>query len=242
MKLSRKFKLLILLLLSLSVYFIYKFTNHHNITYTVLGDGLSLGIDCYGVVDYSYSDYIKDYLLETNKLKTYSKKYVEKDMTIDKLHNTLLSVEKMSENDTKNNIRTILRDTDYLTMTIGLNDLFYKLSLTSDFTEENLNIIIDEIQESFNELIEEIRKYYNRPIYIIGYYDIPGDNKYFKKAITKLNNIYKENKQVEYISTKIISENSEMFLPNPESFYPNYKGYRLISTKIIDKMAKLLEK
>lgn len=242
MKLSRKAKILILVLLSLSVIVIYKMTNHHNINYTTLGDSLSYGIDCYGKIDYGYSDYVKDYLLENNKLKTYSKEFTQETMTIEHLHNTLLTNKEMLSKNTNYNIRVILRDTDYLTMSIGLNDLLNKLSMTTEFTETNLNIIIREIEVSFNNLITEIRMYYKRPIYVVGYYDVDNENEFFSSAIKKLNQIYQNNEEVIYISTYDLSENRNVFLPNPSSYYPNYKGYQLISTKIIDKISKKLEK
>lgn len=242
MNLSRRVKFLILILLSLSVIFIYNNTNNHNINYTVIGDGLSYGIDCYGRIDYGYSDYIKDYLLKTNKLKKYSNEYTKENMMIDTLYTTLLMNENMSSNNIKVDIKTILRDTDYLTMTIGLNDLLYKLSLTSEFTEQNLNIVINEIKQSFDRLIIEIRKVYKRPIYIIGYYNIEKDNEFINLAIKKLNQIYQQNDEIVYIPTYELSENRNIFLPNPSSYYPNYKGYQLISTKIIDKISKKLEK
>ena len=242
MKLSRKAKFLILILLSLSVIFIYNTTNNHNINYTTIGDGLSYGIDCYGRIDYGYSDYVKDYLLKIKKLKNYSNEYVKDNMMIDTLYTTLLMNEKMSSDNIKVDIKTILRDTDYLTMTIGLNDLLYKLSLTSEFTEKNLNIVINEIKQSFDRLITEIRKVYKRQIYIIGYYSIEKDNEFINLAIKKLNQIYQQNDEVVYIPTYELSENRNIFLPNPSSYYPNYKGYQLISTKIIDKISKKLEK
>lgn len=242
MNLSRRVKFLILILLSLSVIFIYNNTNNHNINYTVIGDGLSYGIDCYGRIDYGYSDYIKDYLLKTNKLKKYSNEYTKENMMIDTLYTMLLMNENMSSDNIKVDIKTILRDTDYLTMTIGLNDLLYKLSLTSEFTEQNLNIVINEIKQSFDRLIIEIRKVYKRPIYIIGYYNIEKDNEFINLAIKKLNQIYQQNDEIVYIPTYELSENRNIFLPNPSSYYPNYKGYQLISTKIIDKISKKLEK
>ncbi len=242
MKFSRKMKLLTLIILSLSVFFIYKYTNHNNISYTAIGDGFAKGIDCYGRVDYGYSDYIKDYLQETNKLKTYSNTYTSEGMTIESIYNTVLTHQKMSKDDKNDNIINILRDTDYLTINVGLNDLLYKLSLTNEFTDENLNVIIKEIETSFDNLIAEIKKVYNREIFVIGYYNPDSSNKFIKKAIERLNNIYKTNDDVTYISTYIISENKNIFLPNPNSYYPNYKGYQLISNKIIDKISKKLEK
>ena len=242
MKLSRKVKLLTLLLLCTSVFFIYEKTNYNNINYTALGDGFAQGIDCYGQVDYGYSDYIKDYLKENQKLKNYSKDYTSKDMTIEKLHNTILTNKIVNEENKNLNIRSILRETDYLTISIGLNDLLYKLSLLNEINDASLNQVIEELEESFNELIREIKKVYSHDIYIIGYYESSKEDTFINKAINKLNTIYKNNNDVIYISTLSISQNRDVFLPNPSNYYPNYKGYQAISTKIINKISKKLEK
>lgn len=242
MKLSRKVKLLILILMSSTVFFIYNQTNYNNISYTILGDGLSVGIDSYNQKTYSYGDYVKEYLISENKLKNYSNLYTSEDMTIEKLYNYILTNKEMYQNDTKYNIKEILNETDYLTISVGINDLLYKLNMTSEFTSSNLDIIINEIDTSFDELIQEIRKVYKQEIYVIGYYNTDINNKFYKQAINKLNKIYKDNDEVTYISTYIISENKNIFLSNPNNYYPNYKGYQVISSKIIDKISKKLEK
>ena len=61
---KRVIKLSILILISLSVYFIYQETNHKNIKILVLGDSLSLGINSYGIKEYGDVDYYKDYLVK----------------------------------------------------------------------------------------------------------------------------------------------------------------------------------
>ena len=242
MKISRKIKLLILLLMCSSIFFIYNKTNNNNINYTSLGDGLAKGIDCYGQIDYGYSDYVKEYLQEKNKLKVYSKDYTGQDMTIERLTNTILTNKKVNRNNKKTNIKTILRETDYLTISIGMNDLLYRLDNSAKLNNDTLNKVIKEIEESFNELITEIKKVYQKEIYVIGYYQTKKENDYLNKAINKLNDIYMKNENITYISTKTISKNKELFLPNPNSYYPNYKGYQVISTKIINKISKKLEK
>lgn len=242
MKLSRKVKLLILILIIPLTYIIYNNTNYNNITYTAIGDGISMGIDCYGKKVYSYNDYVKDYLLEKNKLKDYNEILIEKDMTIETLYNKLLKNEKVTFRTTKKNIKDILHETDYLVMSIGLNDITYKMTNASLINEVETNKIIEEIKILFNDFISELRKTYSGDIYIVGYYESNASNKQYNVAIHKLNNIYKENKNVTYISSSIISENKNIFLSNPSSFYPNYKGYQAISSKIIDKIEKKLEK
>ena len=61
-----------------------------------MGDGFSLGIDCYGKKTYSYNDYVKDYLTNINKLKEFNEILTEEDMTIEKLYNNLLKNQKVS--------------------------------------------------------------------------------------------------------------------------------------------------
>lgn len=240
MRLSKKTKLVILLLMSSSIIFIYKYTNHNNITYTDIGDSLSIGIDSYGKKTYSYSNYVKEYLKDTNKLKNYYNQYSLKEMTIEKLHYALLTNEKVKVDNKNKNIKQILHETDYLTISVGLNDILEKVEEPNDLKE--LNKTMKKIEKSFNMFIKELRKIYNRDIYIIGYYKQNINNKNYNKYIEKLNDIYKKNKEVIYISTDIISENKSVFLSNPSNYYPNYKGYQVISSKIIDKITKKLEK
>lgn len=242
MKLSKKIKLLTLVLMSSTVFFIYNKTNYNNITYTSIGDGLAVGIDSYNRKTYSYGYYVKEYLKDKNKLKEYSDNFTSKDMSIEKLSNALLKNQKVNSNNKKATIKDILHETDILTLNIGFNDLIFKLDITGTKSEEDLDVIINEIKISFDSLIKEIRKVYSREIYVIGYYDMAPDNALTKSAIKKLNNIYKNNDEVIYISTYIISENKNVFLSNPSNYYPNYKGYQVISSKIIDKIAKKLEK
>ena len=123
---------------------------------------------------------------------------------------------------------------------MGINDILEKVEDPSNLS--NINKKMKEIEKSFNSLIKELRKIYNRDIYIIGYYKQSINNQDYSKCIEKLNNIYKKNKDVIYISTDIISENKSIFISNPSNYFPNYKGYQAISSKIIDKISKKLEK
>ena len=68
-------KLLLLLLLNISVYFIYNSTKNSVYTITSLGDGVSVGINSYAIDDYSYADYYRDFKLkEKEKVKKKVKK------------------------------------------------------------------------------------------------------------------------------------------------------------------------
>ena len=74
MKLIKKYKfLIILILVCTSIFFIYRKNDKNNINYTSLGDALAIGVDSFGRIDYGYSDYVKNFLKEQNKLNQYIK-------------------------------------------------------------------------------------------------------------------------------------------------------------------------
>ena len=82
---NRPTKLLILILLSMSVLIIYNETNNRNYNILNIGDSISLGTNSYGIKDYSYIDYYKDYL-ENNKYKVIvNNNYSNKELSIKEL-------------------------------------------------------------------------------------------------------------------------------------------------------------
>ena len=107
MKFSRKLKLLTLIIMSSTIFFIYNKTNYNNITYTSLGDSLAVGIDSYGQKIYSYGDYVKDYLISKRKLKNYSKTFTSEDMTIEKLYNYILINKEVNRQNKKEKIKDL---------------------------------------------------------------------------------------------------------------------------------------
>ncbi|UKI27223.1 MAG: hypothetical protein L6V91_00680 [Bacilli bacterium] len=75
-------KVLLILILFLSCYFIYNFTNDKQLSYLTLGDCLSKGTNEYGVAIKGYSDYIRNYLVNQNILKDYNKTFTSNDYRI----------------------------------------------------------------------------------------------------------------------------------------------------------------
>ena len=222
---NRKIKLLILLLLSMSVYFIYQSTKNNTYTITNIGDSLSLGINSYGIKEYSYVDYYKEYLsnIKNNIIVNNIK---DKELSIS---NLLLTIKN------KQSIKKDLYDTDILILTIGYNDLIYDISIEDNINELKLNNIIKKININYNELIKEIRKYYKEKIIVIGYPTSNKDNIYINKGIIRLNNILKNNKEIIYIDTYNLLSNRRKYFSNPNSNYPNKYAYMTISNKIIEK-------
>ena len=221
---SKKIKLLILIIMSMSVYFIYNNTKDKTINIISLGDSHAEGITSYGIKDYSYDDYLKLFLKD-HKINTNLEKYSSKDMTIDKM----LFIIKNT-----NKIKKDLRDSHILIINLGYNDLLYKL-----ISREKLENSIYEINNDYHNLIKEIRKYYHNQIIVIGYSTNNIEDYYQLKGITMLNNVLKSNEEITYIDTVSLLKDDKRYFSNPNSNYPSNLAYMEISKKIIKKLEKI---
>lgn len=223
---NRLKKLLILLLLSTSVFFIYNHTKNTKYVITNIGDQLSLGINSYGIKTPSYVDYYKDYLLDTKNEVIINNTYSNKKQSI----SNILTLVK-----TTPNIKRCLYDTNLVIITLGYNDIIYNILTEENITENKYNSIMKNIIQEYEELIKEIKKYYHEQIIVVGYYDYNKDNIYINKGIKELNNYLENNKEITYINTKKLLKNRSKYFDNPSSYYPNQEAYYLISKKIIEK-------
>lgn len=230
---KKHLKLFILLITIISIYLIYNLTNKNNLIYTSIGDSLSLGENSYGATSYGYSDYLKTYLENRNLLSLYSKTYTSKTKTITDLYNDLLIEEQIIIDNENYNLKRLLRESQILTISIGLNDLIFEYNLQNNpITEYEENRIVNKVFNNYLNLITEIKKYYHKKIYVIGYYE---NNTKYDPLIRKLNSKYKKNCESQediFIDTTFISNNKSYF-DNPSSYYPNIKAYEQIANKII---------
>ena len=217
---SRPIKLLVLIIMSLSVYLIYQSTKESTIQILSLGDGLSKGINSYTIVDYSHLNYYEDYLKSKNKKVKVIYDYSREDLTI----HELLELIK-----TNNTLKRDLMESHKLFITIGYNDLLYKMSLEEDISIPKLNNIVDEINIEYKEFLEEIKKYYKNEIIIVGYPKSNKDDYYINLGIRKLNRILNTSN---YIDTYNLLNNRNKYFSNPNSFYPNRYGYERIYEEI----------
>lgn len=232
----KHYKLIIFLLVIFVIFLIYKENHNHYFNYTSLGDGYALGINSYSEIDYGYSDYIKDELLTDKRLKLYTKYFSKKDQSIEHLYESITTNEKITIDSMEINLKQTLRESNLITMTIGLNDLIYHVAITPEMSEYQLNKIIEEIDNNLNKLIKEIKKYYPKTIYIIGYPNIPIENIYIKEGIDKLNELYQNTKGITYIATTDVIYNSDFL--NPNNIYPSKEGYKKIADKVLQKLNK----
>ena len=232
-------KLAIFILVIISIYFIYKLNNNNNLTYLALGDGYASGQNSYGIIDYGYSDYLKDYLKKNNNLNFYTKQFSNNDVMITNLYENIIINKKVEHKDKTINIKQSLRESSIVTLSIGINDLIYKLSLQENYvTTSKLNKIVNDTYKDFEILINEIKKYYIGKIYVIGYPRVNIKDNNLNEALRKLNDLYRNNEDIIYIDTYDIFKNNNNYLSNPNSIYPNIKGYKAISDEIIRNLDK----
>lgn len=232
-------KMLILLLISSSIYFIYLFTNKNNLTYIAIGDSLATGQNSYGGNSYGYTNFVKDYLSQNHNLNLYSDYFSSKNKDISTLYNDILKDENIVIDNNSYNLKRLLQESDIITISIGLNDLIYEYSLKN---KENLsayeeNRIVDYVYTNYSNLINEIRRYTKRKLYIVGY---PTNNVKYQSLIKKLNKKYKDgctkDNNIFIDSDRLL--NSSSYFDQDNNLFPNIKGYQLIATSIISDYKK----
>ena len=223
----------------------YNLFKSNKITYISLGDSLAQGKNPYGNIDYGYSDYVKDYLEKNNKLRYYTKDFATDGYRITDILNDIELNKKIKIGKTEEGIKTILRRSNLVTLSIGSNDIFYKTknNLISVSNDE-LNKYINDLIRDYDNLLNEIKKYFKGDLIIIGYYN-PYINTSSERIRILENNFLYINEQMikladkydcEYINIYEIFRENPDYLPNKNNIHPSKEGYKQISNLIIEKI------
>lgn len=230
---KRPIKLLILILISTSVYFIYQKTNNIHIKILTLVDSSSLENNSYCSNNTSYLNLYRDYLIAEKQDVTLLDEYSRKDLTIKEL------LKELKYNPT---LKRELLESHTLFFNLGYNDLIEKLSLEENINNKKFNEIMYSIKEDYNETISEIRKYYKNDIIVIGYFPSLKEDYYLNKGIRILNSILESNIEIEYIDTyNLINKNKNYYQEN-SNYCLNKYGNNLIGNKIINEILAKTEK
>lgn len=247
---KRRYKLLIGFIISgIILTIIFFLTQDKKIYYLSLGDSLAVGTTADSSNYYSYGDYIQKYLEKNNKLEFYTKNFsYENYRSIDLLND--LNINKKIIIDNKQiSIKNALIKADIVTLSIGMNDLFYKLNVMNDLKLNNQSSIYNYVDESLgdiNKLLFELRKACKEQIIVIGFYNpfINYNNNMaqdadpiIKYANNKLENIVLKYNMT-YINTYNIFINHPEYLSDSLNIHPTILGYKSISTDIINNINK----
>lgn len=231
---KKTIKILILLLISLSVYFIYNTKSKRTINYVSLGDGFASGINAYHEKSYGYSDYLKDYLKKEHILGNYNNFSYEDMMIKDIKKDIIINVHNNNDN-----IKRALREADLLTISVGINDLIYEMNVNNVDSKLTQEKILTKIVNKIEESIKEIKKYYQKDIYLVGYYNFYPQNSVEKTLLDKLNRKYQQfcgKNNITFIDNHNLDNKLFNYLENPNCFYPNINGYEQIYKNIVEEL------
>lgn len=233
---KKYFKYFFLITIILAVFSIYKYCKVDKLNYIALGDSLAEGMNSYGQIGYSYTDYLKDELKKQNRLKFYTKEYTESGYETSDL---------ITDIHIKNELKHDLRESNLVTLSIGANNFLHNINL-GEVDVNNILSLKGKIEPIFTEIdecVREIRKYAKKDIIIVGYYNpIPflfntssNDlDELFAYIDEKYNNIAKKYDCI-YVSLYNLFKKNKDYLPNPMNIHPSGKGYKAITKEILEK-------
>ena len=240
------FVLVCSLFLVFVIYNIFK-ENNNKIYYIALGDSVAEGMNSYGNIGYSYSDYINDYLKEKERLKFYTKGFSKSGYTTSDLKNDIENNKTIKVEDKKINIKQALRESDLVTLSIGANDFLKEFNVSDFYTDFNdisqLKRKIDLVGKDVKDLVVLIKKYAKNQIILVGYYNPLPRLTTVKSDIDELikysYSVYEDicdEENITCVNIFDVFEENEEFLPNPLDIHPNIDGYKAIADKIIEKI------
>ena len=226
-------KIIFIIILFLSCYIVYNLTLSDRLHYVTLGDSLSKGVNIYGVKQYGYSDYIKDYLEQENRLSSFDNTFTDSNYRITDLLRLIEYNEVKNVNGVDVSLNRLLKKADVITLSIGMNELYYKLKLNDNNIYNYMNGILGDMEQ----LLKYINKFNHKKVFVLGYYNIGGYQEEINYINVKLKNIV-ANEGFEYIDLTNYFDNNPNYFDNNGSFIPNNYGYLKISKIILAKLKK----
>ncbi len=194
--------ILFLFFLLFSCYYIYNITEDNNLYIVSIGDNVA-------------------------NISNVDNTYINKDYHITDLLNI---IKYNQENNNQISIHRLLNKADILIISIGMNDIYYKLNNNHKEIYTYLNNIIN----NYEEILNEISKYNYNQVYILGYYNITNKNNdiftYINYKLKQITNSYKYT----YIDLNSIFYNHHEYLIDKDTYYLNQKGIDKINRKIVE--------
>lgn len=199
-------------------YLIYELTDNDNLTCLVIGDSIADNI----------------YLRENKKINNYNNQFISKDYRmIDLLHIIKYNEEINYQNKTIS-IHQLLKQSDIVIISIGMNDIYAKL----EDDPKNMYTYLNEMVNNMELILDEISRYKNAKIIVLGYYNIfDKKNDLFTYINYKIKRITEKHDYI-YIDTNKNLNNNQKYLLKNNQFYLNNHGYQEINELIVEKLEK----
>lgn len=160
--------LLVIGITSLIVFFIYLSSIDDKVYFLTIGD--------YQVMDNnSYAKMTKQELLNRNKLEIYVDNFNAEDARVTDIVNNINNNQKVIIDNKDKTIKNALIKADFILLSIGSNDLFYKLD-NKPSLNETLYDNIDEIINDEESMLKMIKEYCKEDIFVTGFYNPYGSD------------------------------------------------------------------
>ena len=212
-------KIIFTILVFLITFLIYFFNRSEKIYYLSLGDYLSYGINNFNTVNNSYSNNIKEHYKEN--LDNYVNYSTYDDYRVMDLINDINYNKVVEYNKKEYKLQNLLIKANLITISIGMNDLIYKSKI-----ETNIYEYTDDLINDIEKLLILIRKYNKDNIYLLGFYNIIGNDSLIEYSNKRLEIICKRNK-INFVNIK----NLKNYIIN--GIYPTNDGYEYITNNIL---------
>lgn len=242
-------KLKTALVLALTLFIVFVIYLSHidkKVYYVALGDYQALGLTNEGIITYGYTDYLKDSLKKENKLETYIIGYAKDNARITDIIHDIEQNKKIQINDKTQTLKNALIKADLVTLSVGMNDLFYKIGVNPDLQTLNYNEVyyhVDEMMEDLEQLFELLREYCKEDIIMTGFYNpIDISNEKLNEILVYVNTRLEETADMYQISILSINSFFEDRNGQIQSIYPSKEEYQKISETINEMMYKTLLK
>ncbi len=243
--LKRRYKLLIgFIITGIILLIIFFITRDRKVYYLSLGDSLAAGQTPNNTIEESYGDYIAEYLRDKEVLEFYTKKFSKSGYRSTDLLNDLNTNKEIKVDNKKITIKNALIKADLVTVSIGANDLFYKLNVGNEFDLNEFDDIytyVDETILDVDKLLYELRKSCKEQIMVFGFYN-PFTNFSSSLANTvepvivyansKMENIVKKY-DMTYVDIHDVFLANDNYLPSVLEIHPTKEGYRAMAKSAI---------
>lgn len=247
---KKRYKLIIGFIITgiilITIFFI---TRDKKIYYLSLGDSLAAGQTPDNSISESYGDYVAEYIDDRGLLKFYTKGFAKSGYRSIDLLNDLKENKKIKVNKKEISLKHALIKADVVTLSIGANDLFYKLNIGNEFDLNEFDDIYEYVDESLNDvdkLLKELRKSCKEQIMVFGFYN-PFTNFSSTLAYTVEPVIQYANAKMKELAKKYdmafidihdkFMANDE-YLPSKLEIHPTKLGYKAMADKVIDNIDK----
>lgn len=208
---------LILSVISLSVFLIYLATLDHKVYYLDLGDEISVGENAYG-------KQLERYFSSLNKLEQYIDGFKEEDLRITDLIRNIETNQKIMLGKKEQTLKNALIKADLVTLSLGRNDFVYKIDYMS---KSELYDTADQVLHDLEDLFTLMREYCKEDIIFIGIINSnwPAQDEVFLYLNEKINRLCEE-----YDILFYLPEHADMIEGHltEESNAPFYEGLKVL--------------